>query len=234
MEKSKHSTEEIIKLGEKIIRELNIETRFDTLSSWMVHYVSELIYKAKNSNSEEEKKALEAECCDVILKIWSNREHISGVKTPLTDLKPLIEILKALNQKDRFKREWPLFLDGFDDNNKTMKDFIESVKSNTEDIFLLGLYSTLGSDLIKQKKELKEDFEEFLNEDEKKLLDQIYQLLNPIRIKFYSSKTDKKDEQNEIKLEDYSEKDWQKFILDRIESHLDDQKSKLRALKEKL
>ncbi len=231
MEKSKPSTEEIIKLGEKIVQELNIEPRFDTLSNWMANYVAELIHKAKSSNSDEEKRVAETECCEVILKIWGKRESLPGVKAPLTDLEPLIEVLEAINSKDNPKRFRHLFPDNFDDSNSTMKDFVEVIKSNTEDIFLLNIYSTLGSDLIKQKKELQENFEDFLNKDEVQLLDQINQLLNPNKLKFISSKA-KEGEEKEIKFEDLSVKEWHNFILDRIEFHLEDQKNKYHVLKE--
>lgn len=232
MEKSKPSPEEILKLGEKIVKELNEETRFDTLSNWMANYVAELIHKVQNCTSKTERKKAEEECCDIILKIWSKRNYISGIKAPITDLNPLIEILEVINRKNNPKRLWRFFPDELNDSNRTMKDFVETVKSNTEDIFLLSLYSTLGDDLIKQKKELKENFENFLNEDEIKLLDQIDQLINFNQPEYISSE-EKDNEQKKIQIENLSSKEWHEFILNRIEFHLDEQKEQLQALKEK-
>jgi hypothetical protein len=37
------------------------------------------------------------ECCDVILKLWSNRDDLP-IKQPLEDLKPVLEILKILQE----------------------------------------------------------------------------------------------------------------------------------------
>ncbi len=50
MEKLKPSTEEIIKLGKKIVHEFEKEARLNTLTKWMSHYVAELI--GKNGQSD--------------------------------------------------------------------------------------------------------------------------------------------------------------------------------------
>ena len=46
----------------------------------------------KNTDSKEEKKLLQQECCDLILKLWSQKENLP-IKKHLEDLKPVIEVI---------------------------------------------------------------------------------------------------------------------------------------------
>mgnify|MGYP006402100443 FL=1 len=100
MEQSKHSEEEIIKLGEKIVKELDLEYSVNTLARWMSHYIAELIQNIEDADSESEKKVLKKECCDLILHIWSQK-NILPIRKPLDALKPLVEILEVLNEKKK-------------------------------------------------------------------------------------------------------------------------------------
>ena len=102
MEQSKHSEEEIIKLGEKIVKELDLEYSVNTLARWMSHYIAELIQNIEDADSESEKKVLKKECCDLILHIWSQK-NILPIRKPLDALKPLVEILEVLNEKKKIK-----------------------------------------------------------------------------------------------------------------------------------
>ena len=102
MEQSKHSEEEIIKLGEKIVQELDLEYSVNTLARWMSHYIAELIQDIEDADSESEKKVLKKECCDLILHIWSQK-NILPIRKPLDDLKPLVEILEVLYEKKKIE-----------------------------------------------------------------------------------------------------------------------------------
>jgi hypothetical protein len=95
MAKLKHSEEEIIKLGKKLVKELGLEYSTNTLARWMSHYLAELIQNIEKSESKEEKKVLQQECCDIILKIWSQKENLP-ITRPLDNLKPVIEILQVI------------------------------------------------------------------------------------------------------------------------------------------
>ena len=86
MARSKQSEEEVIKLGKRIVKELKLDKSVNTLGRWMAHYVAELINNAENSTSEDEKSAYRKECCELILKLWINREHIPNISKPLSVL----------------------------------------------------------------------------------------------------------------------------------------------------
>lgn len=65
MEQSKHSEEEILKLGRKLIKELELVYTVNTLARWLSHYLAELMVNIDNCESEEEKTELQKECCNV-------------------------------------------------------------------------------------------------------------------------------------------------------------------------
>lgn len=98
MEQSKHSEEEILKLGKKLIKELELVYSVNTLARWMAHYLAELITNIENTELGEEKQKLKKECCDIILDIWGKRERIP-IEKPTDRLKPIIDVISLLKKK---------------------------------------------------------------------------------------------------------------------------------------
>lgn len=161
MEQSKHSEESIIKLGEKLIKELNLEYSSNTLARWMSHYIAELISGINAAESESEKKQLMTECCDVILKLWSNRDDLP-IKQPLEDLKPVLEILKIL-QEDKE----PIIIPRWLEYNAMPRDnewtqFVDLVKNNSEKIFSKVVQINLHKDILLKDQEWMKENKEFL------------------------------------------------------------------------
>lgn len=76
MEKSNPSEEEVLKLGKKIIEELQLSARGKTLERWMSHYLAELLLKVETCENIDKKNIMKKECSEVILKLWALR----GVK----------------------------------------------------------------------------------------------------------------------------------------------------------
>ncbi|MCS4304841.1 hypothetical protein M2372_004318 [Chryseobacterium sp. BIGb0232] len=48
-----HSEEEIIKLGEKLVKEPDLEYSTNILARWMSHYIAELIQYIDHAESKE-------------------------------------------------------------------------------------------------------------------------------------------------------------------------------------
>lgn len=172
MEQSAHS-KEILKLGEEIVKELKIYEGVDTLSKWMCHYIAELMHKAKTAESEGEKTAAERECCELILKIWKNRE----VKSPPTNLYPLsgmgdiIGILKELKEPDRFYRDILISLDTqIDSTNKWSKLVKQSIYTakNTANLALL---IAIAEQELNSKIDWTKDYVNLLSDEEKQLIE---------------------------------------------------------------
>ncbi|UZT98921.1 hypothetical protein ODZ84_04950 [Chryseobacterium fluminis] len=165
MEQSKHSEESIIKLGEKLIKELNLEYSSNTLARWMSHYIAELISGINAAESKSEKKQLQTECCNVILKLWSRKDDLP-IKQPLEDLKPVLEILKIL-QEDKE----PIIIPRWLEYNAVPRDnewtqFVDLVKNNSEKIFSKVVQINLHKDILLKDQEWMKENKEFLTREQ--------------------------------------------------------------------
>ncbi|MEO2080188.1 MAG: hypothetical protein ABGW88_07045 [Leeuwenhoekiella sp.] len=180
MEQSKHSEEEIIKLGEKIVKELDLEYSVNTLARWMSHYIAELIQNIEDADSESEKKVLKKECCDLILHIWSQK-NILPIRQPLDDLKPLVEILEVLNEEKKINvaPRW-LEYNSLPRNNE-WATFIDTVKNNSEKIFNKVVEVNIHKDILIKDEEWMKNNKAFLNKEEIRFF-QIIDVLNKTKI----------------------------------------------------
>lgn len=87
---------EVLELGERLIKELKLETNFDTLSHWMAHYIAQLMSEI-NSSSGDEKQIAEDKCFDTILKLWKHKAYYETGKRPFDNFTPIFETLDKLN-----------------------------------------------------------------------------------------------------------------------------------------
>ncbi|HEY5211567.1 MAG TPA: AVAST type 3 anti-phage protein Avs3b [Acidobacteriaceae bacterium] len=92
----------IIKLGEKLLEELNSD-RVDTLGRWMAHSIAELIAEAENAPTSD-KKQLKVACAEEILKIWAHRQQLPGGFRPFNDFEPVMRTLQSLDLDPQFPR----------------------------------------------------------------------------------------------------------------------------------
>ena len=228
MEKSKPSEEIIIKLGEKIVEELQLEQSVNTLGRWMSHYVAELIQKSENCDSKDEESTIKRECFDVILKLWQNVKHLPNVTKPLSELEPLIELLDTLKKDDYMYPFWRNYRD--DSKNTTLRAWINLVKENIENIFELCLYTTINSELLKKKKGWLNDYKTMLKEEELKMLKHLDFIVN--RSKSFISFTDDKEEN--INFDELLPQERLEEIFNRIEKELHEINSKFDELKKTL
>lgn len=166
MEQSKRSEDEIIKLGNKLVKDLDLEYSVNTLARWMSHYLAELINNIDKAETIEEKKLLQKECCDIILKIWSQKESLP-IRKPLDDLKPLIEILQVL-QDDKEDGILPRWLGKYNRLSRDNKwaSFADLVKNNSEEIFNKIIQMNLHKEILSKDKEWMKENKEFLTQDQ--------------------------------------------------------------------
>ena len=118
----------IINLGKKIIEELDLKDSVDTLSRWMISYLSEKIIKAEAAIGDK-REQLQIECCDLILKIWNHRSSYNAISTPFEKFKAIYEVLLQINRED----EWSFYSRGceqFNDkaNSLEQKYWLELIK----------------------------------------------------------------------------------------------------------
>lgn len=228
MEKSKLSEEIVIKLGKKIVEELQLESSLNTLGIWMSHYLAELIQKSENCDSKDEEIAIKRECYDVILKLWQNVEHLPNVTKPLSELEPLIEMLDALKKDNYISPFWRNISDNY--KNPTWKEWITLLKEKSENIFELSLYTTINTDLLNKKKGWMSDYKTLLSDEELKMFEHLEDLVN--RSKSFISFNDDKEEI--LNLDKLSPQEKLENIFNRIETELHEVGTKFDELKKTL
>lgn len=222
MAQLKHSEEQIIKLGEKLVKELDLEYSTNTLARWMSHYLAELIQNIDNAQSKEEKKVLQQECCDIILKIWSQKENLPITK-PLDNLKPVIEILQVLNEKQEASilprwlgRNWKV------PHKNQWASFADLVKNNSDEVFDKVVQMNLHKDLLSKDKEWLKENKKFLSKDEINFLE----LIDVMSDKFPTGVVNL----NNFELSDDNTKRIE-FMFNELENLIDEQKNELLKIK---
>ncbi|MBK8566862.1 MAG: hypothetical protein IPN76_26915 [Saprospiraceae bacterium] len=228
MEKLKPSEEEIIKLGKKIVNELQLEPSVNTLGRWMSHYVAELILQVENSNSDAERETRQKECFDTILELWKNRQHLPDISTPLGGLKPFIDLLNKLNEDEHpfsFFRE---LIEMRDEGSWTA--LINSLKMSSENIIRICLLSQVSTELLHKKQEWLVEFKSMLNKEEQEVLISLENFLNHSKSIIITSNrpTDK------TIFDNITPQDRYKAIFNRIEEELSLITLSLNRLKESI
>jgi hypothetical protein len=71
----------IVALGQRLVEELGLKKRGNTLEQWMAHYVAELIERIKAGSSDQ---ATKHRCAELILDVWSRRSQFPNGNTAST------------------------------------------------------------------------------------------------------------------------------------------------------
>ena len=90
-----------LKLAKQIIHELELDHSCNTLSRWMVHYLSEKLLEAEKEEDPLRKNMLEKECSELIFKIWDLKGSEFSNLDPLKDLSSALETLEQLRNNKR-------------------------------------------------------------------------------------------------------------------------------------
>lgn len=225
MAQYKHSEEEIIKLGKKLVKELDLEYSTNTLARWLAHYLAELIENINKAEANEEKKTLQRECCDIILKLWSQKENLP-IRRPLDDLKPVIEILQVLkeNKEVSIIPRWVEYNSLPRDNE--WAHFVDLVKNNSEKIFNKVVEMNLHKDILCKDEEWMKENKDFLSKEEISFLELI-----DVFGKSDFTKSNIIDLNNFELSNDNIQR--VKFLFEELEKLIDEQKKELLKIKKK-
>lgn len=192
----------------------------NTLARWLVHYLAELIDNIENCSSLKRKKQLQKECCELILKLWSNKEFLPITK-PLQNLQPILEILEVFKERDylispRWLEYRPLPRDN------AWANFIDVVKNNTESIFNKSIEVHLNSDLMFKDGQWLNEHKQFLTKEERELLTQLDTMI--------AMKGNSSLDFDKVKTSSVEER--VNYIFNDLEELIDGQKKELMRLRE--
>ena len=87
---------DVVKLGKRLVTELDGDESRDTLSHWMAHHIADLIQRLESQGSGD-RVELEAECRRAILELWAHRNSFRSSSRPFAKLDRLLNTLEALD-----------------------------------------------------------------------------------------------------------------------------------------
>lgn len=90
---------DVSKLAKTLIKEYKLEKSNDTLSKWMLCYISEQIIKIEKSTGQE-KEIAENKCFNTILELWKHRSSVPNENNPIKKFEQIIDLLDELNPKN--------------------------------------------------------------------------------------------------------------------------------------
>lgn len=162
----------ILTLGKKIVRELEQEGAVSTMDRWLAHYLSEKMIKAESETDSTLKAPLEKECFDLILNIWERRFKKSGKFSPLFQLEETLEILESFVIQDfeiwRYQSEKP---------KGKLNVFAEKLSDSFYRIMEAVITLSVLPDKFLEAKSWHEKTPELLDENEKKLVEDLNELI---------------------------------------------------------
>lgn len=62
----------------------------------MAHYLAELIQMVESAGDVSERRQAQSACCDLILRLWSNRDRLPSEARPLGRLKDVMESIRRM------------------------------------------------------------------------------------------------------------------------------------------
>lgn len=86
-------SEAVLELGRRLVEQL--DTDDDLLTSWMAHYIAELI-QAVETATPNAKPSAEAACAREIRALWDHRASLPSQVRPLTEFDPILKTLARL------------------------------------------------------------------------------------------------------------------------------------------
>lgn len=225
MEKSKQSEEAILKLGEKLISELELDYTFNTLARWIAHYLTELMGTIEGCKSKDEKIKLQKECCNLILELWAEKDKLP-IQKPLDNAQEFLQILSVLKKSNKRVSIMPRWIEYRSvSSDSPWSNFVEKVKNNSEKIFYHSIEANLNSDLLLKDNEWFDNHKEFLSDEEKELIEHLNLVA---KIDFASGVIDLNDDSKEKKA---TREDRLNYIFEEIEKLIDEEKNELLKLK---
>lgn len=173
MEKLQQS-QEVLNLGKALVKLFSDRGRTDLTTSWMSHYLAELIKEAEGESDIIKKRKLQKEASKIILDLWRERKHFPH-SAPLSQLKHAVAIIGALKDERNTSMPWNYYR-GYE-NESPWGQYMFATRRAIEAIFKITVSGSIVKEII-EKEKMWLNHEVFLSEEEKKIIEYLDQLLN--------------------------------------------------------
>lgn len=218
----KNRPSQVIKLGKRILEELEMQHSSDILTKWLTHHLAEIFLKLETC-AKEDRKLKETECVELILKIWEKKEVLN--LNPLKDLSSALSILDVIcsnNETLLSYRPRPLFRDDL------FAEFAQAVDSSVNDIISISFTFSLLNMKFDKVKKWKREFPETLSEEDVLLIETLDSLMGRVDQIIFTK------EQEQKSISELSPQKRNMVLIENLEQLIEDQSAALKRLKEQL
>jgi hypothetical protein len=115
-----------LELGRFLVKGLSTEGRRDPACRWLAHYLAELVDRAEQAKTDDEKRIASQEAFKILMELWKQRSALPGEANPLAMARDVSPVLNALRPGRTY---WHRHADGgkaavcrelFDNTNRLM------------------------------------------------------------------------------------------------------------------
>lgn len=211
-------------MGNRLVEELELNDRADTLSKWMAHYLAELIVQSKNSQDPAKRAEAENKCSEVIMSLWNHRAGLPGSARPLSDLEPILVAIRSLINNDE---PWIHFATRTaDESSNLWCDFIKQSYCADRRMAYIATVAAIAESKFDREKRWLDENKEMLSEEEKEIIELLDVWLN--------SELDWQTRQKRASVRGLNPKERTELILKELEASVLRQKQAVNKLKKRI
>ena len=158
-------SKEVVALGEKLVHELSLESSTNTLGRWMTHHLAELLEKVKNTL--DDKAAIKKECAELILKLWSQRDHLPVKYRPLESFESILQAVGRLRSSETYYFQRHANQDE-ENVSEEIRDWLimaEEIDGIARDLVSVCINNAINNATIKEKAWLEVGLDEKIHRD---------------------------------------------------------------------
>jgi len=107
--------QDVLDLGRRLVQELSLDNTCETLAKWMAHYLAEQMLATEKEKKPSARRAAQARCRDIILRLWAERGDLPARARPLGRLDEAMAALQAMRAD---QTEFPMMVERRADQTK--------------------------------------------------------------------------------------------------------------------
>lgn len=193
-----------LELGRLLVDAVTGEGSEDTLTTWMMHYIAELIAKAEKESTSTIVNATKKEACDTILKLWEHRATLSGRANPMKEYEAALRMLQKLSSEGYF------FVRGLRTEDDPIDEFRQSSASLLGSLLVFTLPENIDSSSVTARS---------LSKQERKFLKELHVIRIRRMVSIDDARADE-DPRDALKRDIHEDIARMRRSLDRIEASL--------------
>jgi len=116
----------LLELGNHIVNQLDLYDSMDTLGRWMAHYLAELIESIEKEEDKDEKRRVQQEVTELIIKLWDKRAALPANIDPIKKYQKCLDFLEKISPEigENNNAFFHIHLANKDDLSNSTRDFV--------------------------------------------------------------------------------------------------------------